>query len=119
MLHSSEIEQVQSQYSSHANKDVITNVNLVEYLSAASPDADIRQGCEELGKKKSLEVETYLILDQELDTLNGSSGSLGNGGRDTTHCYRKSACDIICRPSSATINRSIFIDIDGDNQSAI
>ena len=29
---------------------------------------------------------TYLVLDEKLDTLNGSSGSLGDGGRDTTHC---------------------------------
>lgn len=32
----------------------------------------------------------YLILDQELDTLNGSSGGLRDGGRDTTHCYHES-----------------------------
>lgn len=28
---------------------------------------------------------TYLVLDEELDTLNGSGGGLGDGGRDTTH----------------------------------
>jgi hypothetical protein len=28
---------------------------------------------------------TYLVLDQELDTLDRSSGSLGDGGGDTTH----------------------------------
>lgn len=27
----------------------------------------------------------YLVLDQKLDTLDGSSGSLGDGGRNTTH----------------------------------
>jgi hypothetical protein len=34
-------------------------------------------------------LHTYLVLDQELDTLDGSSGSLGDGSRDTTHCYRR------------------------------
>lgn len=28
---------------------------------------------------------TYLVLDEKLDTLNGSGGGLGDGGRDTTH----------------------------------
>jgi hypothetical protein len=28
---------------------------------------------------------TYLVLDEELDTLNGSGGGLGDGGRNTTH----------------------------------
>lgn len=28
---------------------------------------------------------TYLVLDEELDTLNGSGGGLRDGGRDTTH----------------------------------
>lgn len=31
---------------------------------------------------------TYLILDQQLDTLDGSSCGLRDSGRDTTHCYR-------------------------------
>lgn len=29
---------------------------------------------------------TYLVLDEELDTLDGSGGGLRDGGRDTTHC---------------------------------
>jgi hypothetical protein len=33
-----------------------------------------------------LAVGTNLVLDEELDTLDGSGGSLGDGGRDTTHC---------------------------------
>lgn len=28
---------------------------------------------------------TYLVLDEKLDTLDGSGGGLGDGGRDTTH----------------------------------
>ena len=28
---------------------------------------------------------TYLVLDQELDTLNGGSGGLRDGSGDTTH----------------------------------
>jgi hypothetical protein len=27
----------------------------------------------------------YLILDEELDTLNGGGGSFGHGSRNTTH----------------------------------
>ena len=30
-------------------------------------------------------IETNLILDEKLDTFNGGSGGLGDGGRDTTH----------------------------------
>jgi hypothetical protein len=50
--------------------------------------------------KNSRANKTYLILDQELDTLDGSSCGLGDGGGDTTHCYRRSAstpCEIRCR----------------------
>lgn len=28
---------------------------------------------------------TYLVLDEQLDTLDGGGGGLGDGGRDTTH----------------------------------
>jgi hypothetical protein len=28
----------------------------------------------------------YLILDEELDTLDGGGGGLRDGGGDTTHC---------------------------------
>lgn len=31
-------------------------------------------------------IETYLVLNEQLDTLDGGSGSLRDGGRDTTHC---------------------------------
>jgi hypothetical protein len=34
--------------------------------------------------------KTYLVLDKKLDTLNRSSGSLRDGGGDTTHCYKVS-----------------------------
>ena len=55
---------------------------------AAHPDADIREGSR-AAKKKSVGIKkTYLVLNQELDTLNGSSSGLGDGGRNTTHCYR-------------------------------
>ena len=30
---------------------------------------------------------TNLVLDEELDTLDGGGGSLGDGSGDTTHCY--------------------------------
>lgn len=53
----------------------------------AYPDADARQASKELENSCWRQI-TYLILDQELDTLNGSSGSLGDGGGNTTHCYR-------------------------------
>lgn len=28
----------------------------------------------------------YLVLDKELNTLNGGGGGLRDGGRNTTHC---------------------------------
>ena len=31
-------------------------------------------------------MRTYLVLDQKLDTLNWSSGSLRDGSGNTTHC---------------------------------
>lgn len=31
-------------------------------------------------------VDTYLVLDEKLDTLNRGSGSLGDSGSDTSHC---------------------------------
>lgn len=37
-------------------------------------------------------IKTYLVLDQELDTLDGSGSGLGDGGGDTTHCYRSQLC---------------------------
>jgi hypothetical protein len=36
----------------------------------------------------------YLILDQELDTLNGGGGSFRNSGSDTTHCDKASVQSI-------------------------
>lgn len=36
-------------------------------------------------------ANTYLVLDEKLDTLDGSGGGLGDGGRDTTHWRRQSA----------------------------
>lgn len=30
-------------------------------------------------------MNAYLVLDKKLDTLNWSSGSLGDGGGDTSH----------------------------------
>lgn len=31
------------------------------------------------------DIHLVLVLNQKLDSLNGGSGSLGNGGRDTSH----------------------------------
>jgi hypothetical protein len=44
---------------------------------------------------------TYLVLDEELDTLNGGSGSLRDGGRDTTHCECTSARCSELEPTAA------------------
>ena len=57
------------------------------------PAADIRAKGEFEKNKNSRANKTYLILDQELDTLDGSSSSLRDGGRDTTHCYHESVSD--------------------------
>lgn len=49
-----------------------------------------RLTCVEKGNRCYGEVvlarETYLVLDEELNTLNGSSSGLRDGGGDTTHC---------------------------------
>jgi hypothetical protein len=60
---------------------------------SARPHADTRHGAY-LGENY-LGVRTYLILDQEFDTLDGSSGGLRDGGRDTTHCYHESVADAL------------------------
>jgi hypothetical protein len=43
-------------------------------------------------------LQTYLVLNEKLDTLNRSSGSLRDGGGDTTHCCTVS---IVCLPVPA------------------
>lgn len=39
------------------------------------------------------DVFTNLVLDQELDTLNGGSGGLGDSGGNTTHYESVSGCN--------------------------
>ena len=51
---------------------------------------------------------TYLVLDQKLDTLDRSSCSLRDSGRNTSHCYRMSVTVPII--NSAEVIRSIEID---------
>ena len=43
---------------------------------------------------------TNLVLDEELDTLDGGGGSLGDGSGDTTHCCPMLAIVFPCLPSS-------------------
>jgi hypothetical protein len=54
--------------------------------------------------RKYWRLKTYLILDQELDTFDGSGSGLGDCGRDTTHCYHELVVDtyrlIAQKPSS-------------------
>jgi len=38
------------------------------------------------GKIQHGKEPAYLVLDEELDALNGSGGGLRDGGRDTAHC---------------------------------
>ena len=42
-------------------------------------------------------ANTYLVLDEKLDTLNGSSSGLRDGSGNTTHCTEKSVLDICKR----------------------
>jgi hypothetical protein len=44
--------------------------------------------------KLLVELKTHLVLDQELDTLNGGSSSLGDSGGNTTHCKSVSIIDL-------------------------
>jgi hypothetical protein len=57
-------------------------------------------------------LRTYLILDQELDTFDGSSSGLGDCGGDTTHCYQELVADT-CKPVAQKPS-SIHV-YDGDN----
>jgi hypothetical protein len=50
-----------------------------------------------VGEENIERARTYLILDQELDTLDGSSSGLGDGGRYTTHCKHELVADT-CKP---------------------
>jgi hypothetical protein len=45
-------------------------------------------------REEGREAAVYLILDQELDTLNRCSSSFRNGGSDTTHCDKVSVSSI-------------------------
>lgn len=47
---------------------------------------------------------TNLVLDQELDTLNGGSSGLGDSGGDTTH-YRKVSIDLCENLTGASNSR--------------
>ena len=47
------------------------------------------------------EWHTYLVLDEELDALDGGSGGLRDGGGDTTHCWCKSALCPLLEPTAA------------------
>lgn len=38
---------------------------------------------------------TYLVLNEKLDTLNGSGSGLRDGGGDTTHCRYGQRCDSV------------------------
>ena len=38
------------------------------------------------------EANAYLVLDEELDTLDGGGSGLRDGGGDTTHCKGVSNC---------------------------
>jgi len=51
---------------------------------------------------------TYLVLDQKLDTLDRSSCGLRDSGRNTSHCYRRSAT--VLYVDCAGILQSIEID---------
>ena len=37
-------------------------------------------------KRRGFRVRAYLVLNEELDTLDGRGSGLGDSGRDTTHC---------------------------------
>ena len=61
-------------------------------------------------------LQTYLVLDEELDTLNRSGSSLRDGGGDTTHCYSMSAKTSHCQPRalSKSFTEALVIAKDSD-----
>lgn len=40
-------------------------------------------------RRRRLRWRAYLVLDQELNTFDGGSSGLRDGGGDTTHCRRE------------------------------
>lgn len=60
---------------------ITTVLGLNDFFSCCVSDAI--DACRVLFLKGA---ETNLVLDQELDTLNGGSSGLGDSGGDTTHC---------------------------------
>lgn len=60
---------------------------------------------------------TYLVLDEKLDTLDGSGGGLGDGGRDTTHYGRQSAYALFspsCGAGSPELREPVWPSHRGD-----
>lgn len=59
-----------------ANSQVVIKILSVLSTDFAVPD-----------RVTSMRVLAYLVLDEELDTLDGGSSSLGDSGGNTTHYY--------------------------------
>lgn len=62
----------------------------------------LEQGCS-LTRRPGERVATNLVLDEELDTLDGGSGSLGDSSGNTTHCklFVSSICSSKARARNA------------------
>jgi len=50
---------------------------------------------------------TYLVLDEQFDTLNGGGGGLRDGGGNTTHCDKPSVTATSCGNSPFVPSRAI------------
>ena len=68
----------------HVTAQINLGEGLLPHMRIAAP---LHKDIPSSGRQWENEViiGTYLVLDEELDTLNGSGSGLRDGGRDTTH----------------------------------
>ena len=59
---------------------------MLEVTSAQQRRLRANEAVEAGGERAQSTKKAYLVLDEKLDTLDGSGGGLRDGGRDTTHC---------------------------------
>lgn len=64
-------------------------------------------------------MQTYLVLNKKLDTLNGSSSSLRDGSGDTTHCYAVSTVHLPGQQVMELEFASLILSCDGGAASRV
>lgn len=67
------------------NRDL--HVTSIVVIGTAVANCGSRLDSETIDKNGDPWIGTYLVLDEELDTLNGGSSGLRDGGGNTTHYW--------------------------------